>query len=63
MSWKLYMNLPSTTIMECFGLLYKLHRGEASQKKLEFVVYHFRCSHNSILFFRTEYMELKLSDK
>ena len=47
----------------CLGLLHKLcstnSTVEQLHKKLEFVEYLFRCSHNSTLFPRTESVELK----
>jgi hypothetical protein len=47
----------------CFGLLSKLYSINSTvqqlHKKLEFVEYFFRCSHNSTLFSRTECMDLK----
>ena len=47
----------------CLGLLHKLcsinSTIEQLHKKLEFVEYLFRCSHNSTLFSRTECVELK----
>ena len=49
--------------MGCLGLLHKLCSTnsimEQLHKKLEFVEYLFRCSHNSTLFPRTECVELK----
>ena len=48
----------------CLGLLHKLCSTnsivEQLHKKLEFVEYLFRCSHNSTLFSRAECVELKL---
>jgi hypothetical protein len=50
-------------IRGCLGLLHKLcsinFTMEELHKNIEFAEHPFRCSHNFILFPRTEYVELK----
>ena len=57
------MNLPASILRGCLGLLHKLcstnSTVEQLHKKLEFVEYLFRCSHNSTLFPGAECVELK----
>jgi len=58
-----YLEAMVGTYRGCLGLLHKLcstnSTMEQLHKKLEFVEYLFRCSHNSTLFPRTECVELK----
>ena len=58
------VNLPK--FRGCLGLLHKLcsinSTVEQLHKKLEFVEYLFRCSHNSTLFSEAKYVELKTFD-
>jgi len=56
------MNLIYFKIMQNFRVLQN-STVEQLHKKLEFVEYLFRCSHNSIIFPRTECVELKPFDQ